>query len=211
MFDLLGVNRKFHEFLQDPIDKDGNFFISPVEAELIADGKIEKNGEIISKAGRKINLAEVLGESAEYFSGGFYLNFYLSPQSRHYWRIPYDCKMISTKINNGRSFFPVFIGLDKFFGSNIFFEKAIRKNASIGQIFETKSFRFAMMPVGSLNVNRIHIVDERNGEYNKGDIGGYFSAGSSVLLCFPNYPLEVLVQVGAKVKIGDGIVGIKNE
>lgn len=73
-------------------------------------------------------------------------------------------------------------------------------------IFQANNFNFAMIPVGSLNVNGIHIVDDNNGVYIKGDIGGYFSIGSSMLLCFPKYPLEVLVKIGDKVKIGQNII-----
>ena len=40
------------------------------------------------------------------------------------------------------------------------FEKAIRRNASIGSVFQNKYFSFAMIAVGSLNVNGIHIINK---------------------------------------------------
>ena len=95
LFDRLGFNRKFHEFHQDFINKDENFFVSPVEARLVASGRIGKDGEIISKAGKNLRIADVVNGAAGYFSGGTYFNFYLSPENRHYWRMPYDCKTVS--------------------------------------------------------------------------------------------------------------------
>lgn len=207
--DKLGVNKKFHKFQDDKIKYDNNFFISPVDAKLVATGQIKKGGSIISKSNKEISLREIIGEQADLFSGGFYLNFYLSPRNKHYWRIPYDSKLILMNLNQGKARIPVLIGMDKIFKNKDFFKKAIKRNASVGLVFESNNFPFVMIPVGSLNVNGIHIVDENNGNYKKGDIGGYFSIGSSMLLCFPKYSFESLVKVGGNVKIGQNIVKIK--
>jgi phosphatidylserine decarboxylase len=205
----LGVNNKFHKYSEDYFEKDPNFIISPVDAKLVTMGKIKEGGKIISKGNKEISLSEIIGEHANLFSSGFYLNLYLSPKNRHYWRIPYDGSLISMSINEGKSKIPVFIGLDKFFYKKDFFKKAITKNASIGLIFKSKDFSFAMIPVGSLNVNGIHVVEGKYGKYKKGDIGGYFSIGSSMLLCFPKDSFETLINIGDKVKIGQNIVRIK--
>lgn len=204
----LGVNKKFHKFKDDYIDNDMNSIISPVDAKVVALGNIKNGGRIISKSNKEISLMEVLGKDSSLFSGGFYINLYLSPKNRHYWRVPYNSKLISMSINEGKATIPVFIGLDKIFKNKDFFKKAIKRNANIGMIFKTKYFSFAMIPVGSLNVNGIHIINEHKNVYKKGDIGGYFSIGSSMLLCFPKYPLKSLVSIGDKVKIGDKIVNI---
>jgi len=205
----LGVNKKFHKFQDDQIEQDPNFIISPVDAKLVATGSIKEDGVIISKSKKEIILSEIIGEKANLFSGGFYLNFYLSPKNRHYWRIPYDSKLISMILNQGKAFIPVFIGLDKIFKNKDYFKKAIKKNASVGMIFQTKNFPFVMIPVGSLNVNGIHVLDENDGDYKKGDIGGYFSVGSSMLLCFPKSSLVSLVKINDHVKIGQNIVRVK--
>lgn len=205
----LGMNKKFHRFKDDQIEYDSNFIISPVDAKLVATGHIKKGGTIISKSNKEINLKDTIGEQADMFSDGFYLNFYLSPKNRHYWRIPYDGKLVSMSLNQGKARIPVFIGMDKIFKNKDFFKKAIKRNASVGLVFKTDSFPFVMIPVGSLNVNGIHIVDEKDGNYKKGDIGGYFSIGSSMLLCFPKYAFESLIKIGDKVKIGQNIVKIK--
>jgi phosphatidylserine decarboxylase len=62
-----------------------------------------------------------------------------------------------------------------------------------------------MIAVGSLNVNRIFIDYEEQKEYKKGVPCGYFSIGSTMLLCFPNY-LNVLVKKGDNIKIGQRIL-----
>lgn len=62
-----------------------------------------------------------------------------------------------------------------------------------------------MIAVGSLNVNRIHTDYDENQEYQKGTPCGYFSIGSSMLLCFPAH-LKTLIDVGSNVKIGQRIL-----
>jgi len=206
----LGMNKKFHKYSNDYFENNPNFIISPVDAKLVAMGNIKEGGKIISKWNKEIFLSEIIGEKqANLFSSGFYLNLYLSPKNRHYWRMPYDGNLISMSINEGKSKIPVFIGLDKFFKNKDFFKKAIVKNANIGLVFRSKDFLFAMIPVGSLNVNGIHVVEGKYGKYKKGDIGGYFSIGSSMLLCFPKSSFETFLTIGHKVKIGQNIIRIK--
>ena len=85
------------------------------------------------------------------------------------------------------------------------FSKAVKKNASISSILQTKDFMIAMIAVGSLNVNRIHTDYEEGINYKKGIPCGYFSLGSSMLLCFSNHQ-EFLIKEGDLVKMGDKIV-----
>ena len=88
---------------------------------------------------------------------------------------------------------------------NFKIDKAIKKNASIGSVFQTKNFPIVMIAVGSLNVNRIHTDYEEMQNYKKGTPCGYFSIGSSMLLCFPNH-LKTLIDEGSNVKIGQRIL-----
>ena len=162
---------------------------------------------LISKSKRKINLKEIIGKSANLFLDGIYLNFYLSPKDKHYWRIPYNCKLISTKRTNGKAKIPIFIGLEKLFPKIDFFEKAIKNNASIGSVFQTRYFPYAMIAIGSLNVNGITIIKKE--KYFKGDIGGYFNIGSSMLLCFPKKFPNPKIKIGTKLDIGQNLINIK--
>jgi len=206
---LTKINQRFHKYQEDEINQDNSTFISPVQAKLIYQGKINQNNDLISKFNKQIDLKQTLGKQANLFSNGFYMTFYLSPKDKHYWRIPYNSKPISTKINNGTSKIPIITGLENFFPKTDFLEKSIKNNATIGTIYQTKDFPYAMIAVGSLNVNSIHTI--KQDYFNKGDIGGYFNLGSSMLLCFPEQNLKkskILVNKGDKVDIGEGIMQI---
>jgi len=207
---LIKINQRFHKYQKDKINQDSSIFISPVQAKLIYQGRINKNNALISKFNKQINLQKTLGEKGDLFSNGFYMTFYLSPKDKHYWRIPYNSKPISTKVNNGKSKMPIITGLENFFPKTDFFEKSIKNNATIGTIYQTTDFPYAMIVVGSLNVNSIHTI--KKDYFKKGEIAGYFNLGSSMLLCFPEQNiknLRVLIDEGDKVNIGEGIIKIK--
>jgi len=204
---LTKLNSKFHRYQQDKINQDDSVIISPVEATLIYIGRIEKAGQLISKFNKEINLQQTIGKQAELFSNGFYMNFYLSPRDKHYWRIPYESKLISTKVNNGKAKIPIIIGLERFFPKTDFLEKAIKRNASVGSVFQTKGFPYAIIAIGSLNVNSIHTI--KKDYFQKGDIGGYFNLGSSMLLCFPkSLEFKLLIKSQTKVDIGKEVIKI---
>lgn len=206
--DIFSINKKFLGFKQDFINFNPCIITSPVQARLIDFGEIS-GGKITSKNKKKIYLKELIGDSSDLFSNGFFFNFYLSPGDKHYWRTPSEGKFTCTKINKGKAKIPIFIGLEKIFKNHDFFEKAIRKNASIGSIFQTEKFPIAMIAVGSLCVNGIHITYQENKFCKKGEMCGYFTIGSSMLLCFPTAELEILIKKGEKVNIGQPIVKIK--
>jgi len=202
--DFVGLNSRFHKYQENEIDWDDSVFVSPVEARLVYIGEIKRGGRLVSKLGRKVDLAGVVDES-DLFSDGFYMNFYLSPVDKHYWRIPYDSEVVSTKVNNGVARIPVITGLERIFPRANFFEKSIKKNATIGTVFRARDFSYAMIAVGSLNVNSIHTI--KKDCFKKGDIGGYFNFGSSMLLCFSkSMGNEFLVDVGDKVDVGEEIL-----
>ena len=203
---FLGLNKKFHKLGVDFIDEGIYDVVSPVEAKLIGFGEIKENG-IISTSEDEICLEKVIGKKARLFSNGFYLKFYLHPKNKHYWVVPYDGKFISTKINDNKAKIPIIIG-EYFKRFNYLFEKAIEKNATIGSVLETKYFPIFMLAIGSYNVNAIHMNYKEDKNYKKGDVCGYFSIGSGMLLGFPDYGLELLIKSGDKVKIGMPIVRI---
>jgi len=205
----VGVNRKFSKFGDDNWIDDNSYIISPVDGKVVACGEIKEDGNIISKSGKEVILKSLIGEYDNLFIGGTYLNIYLSPKNKHYWRIPYKGQLVSTSLNQGKAKIPVFIGLDKILKKRDCFRRAVKKNASVGLIFKADNLKFAMIPVGSLNVNGIHIIGNNNGMYKKGDIGGYFSIGSSMLLCFPKNSVEILIKIKDEIKIGENIIKLK--
>jgi len=200
--DFIGVNLKYHQY--EPIDIDMVSIISPVEAKVAHIGVINKGGMIISKRNREVSLKKLIGNYANQFSKGSYINFYLSPLNKHFWVTPSNGRFVYTQKNEGKSWLPVFTGLENLFGIEVF-DRAVKRNASIGSIFQTDNSLIAMIAVGSLNVNRIHTDYEEKINYEKGTPCGYFSLGSSMLLCFSTSQY-FLVKEGAPVKIGEEII-----
>ena len=178
--------------------------ISPVEGRVVHIGNINKKGVLISKHDKEVQLEELIGNYFDHFAGGKYINFYLNAFNLHFWVTPYDGMFTYTQKNEGRSVFPIYIGFEYLLGIEMF-SKAIKRNASIASVFQIENFPIAMIAVGSLNVNRIHTDYEEMQNYKKGTPCGYFSIGSSMLLCFPNH-LKTLVDEGSNVKIGQRIL-----
>ncbi len=206
--DVLRINRTFHSVKYDRIEGDPAFVTSPVEGTVAYSGRIEEGRTILSKGGRRIYLENVMGDRAQLFSGGFYINFYLKPRDKHYWRTPYDGKFTFTQVNEGKSSLPVFIGLERFFKNGDLFDLAVRYNASIASVLETDDFPIGMIAVGSLNVSGIHVLYQEGIQCKKGDLCGYFSIGSSMLMCFPDAGLSDLTMLGRRVQIGRPIARI---
>lgn len=202
--DSLGANKRFHEYEEVALDADDNAVISPVEATVIRTGDIDHDGRLRSKNGRYILLENLIGDNAGQFTGENYINLYLKPSNKHFWVTPYEGMFTYTQKNEGNSWPPVFVGLENLLGIEML-SKAVRVNASIGSLFRTKDFTLAMIAIGSLNVNGIHADYEEMRTYNKGTPCGYFSIGSSMLLCFPKR-LELLVAEGSDVKMGQKIL-----
>ncbi len=107
-------------------------------------------------------------------------------------------------MNEGKATIPIYLGLEYLSGIAMY-HKAVKRNATIGSVFQTKNFSIVMIAVGSINVNRIHTDYEEKQNYKKGTPCGYFSIGSSMLLCFPAH-LKTLIDVGSNVKIGQRIL-----
>jgi len=201
--DLLGFNARYHRYEPVRIDR-GSKIISPVEAKVVHMGIITSQGTIVSKRNKVVNLKDLIGNYAAQFFEGSYINFYLSPFNKHFWVTPSKGRFIYTQKNEGRSWLPVFTGLENLFGIEVF-DGAVRNNASIGSIFQTDKFPIAMVAVGSLNVNRVCMDYEEKRDYGAGVPCGYFSLGSSMLLCFPTRQ-DFLIKEGNLVRIGEGIV-----
>ena len=205
--DFMGINRRFHKEEPDKIDT-RDLIVSPVQAEVMSQGGVEDDGTIISKGGKKIPLEDFLHKDAELFSGGYYMNLYLRPSYRHYWRVPYDGSFISTHVNKGKAVIPIFIGLESFFKNADLFPKAVKKNASIASVLMTADFPLAMIAVGSLCVNGIHVIYSEGVPYKKGDVAGYFTIGSSMLLVYPKNRISSLVETGRILNIGEALAVI---
>lgn len=202
--DSLGINKRFNQYTDIEINPDDSAIISPVEAKVMKIGNINSNGVLISKGNKEVKLDDIAGGFANQFSGYKYINFYLNPSNSHFWVTPSNGMFIYTHKNEGKTWLPVYIGLENLLGMEMF-SKAIKKNASICSVFKTKDYLVAIVAVGSLNVNRIHVEYEEMQNYKKGTLCGYFSIGSTLLLCFPNQ-FKMLIKENSKVKIGQRIL-----
>lgn len=202
--DNLGWNKKFHQYQKIDIDPKDTALISPVEGRVEYIGDIDEKGTLISKHNKIVRLGELIGDFHKDFLGGKFINFYLSPSNLHFWVTPCNGMFTYTQKNEGKAVIPIYIGLEYVLGIEMF-SKATKRNATIGSVLQTKDFPIAMIAVGSLNVNRIHTDYEEMQHLKKGTPCGYFSIGSSMLLCFPNH-LKTLVDEGTDVKIGQRIL-----
>ena len=202
--DNVGLNEKFHQYQKINVDLYDNALISPVEGKVVHIGNIDNEGKLISKRDRKMKLEELIGKNYDQFLSYKYINFHLNPGNLHFWVTPYDGMFTYTQMNEGKAIFPIYIGLEYLLGIALY-HKAVKKNATIGSVFQTKNYPIAMIAVGSLNVNRIHTDYEEKQELKKGTPCGYFSIGSSMLLCFPAH-LKTLIDEGSDVKIGQRIL-----
>jgi len=202
--DCIGLNKRFHQYQNIFVDSQDKALISPVEGKVVHIGNIDNDGMLISKHNKKNHLKNLIGDTYLQFIGYKYINIYLSPTDIHYWITPTDGKFIYTQRNKGKAIIPVYIGLEYLIGVEMF-SKAVKKNASVGSVFQTDKFPLAMIAVGSLNVNRIYTDYEEMKKYKKGTPCGYFSIGSSMLLCFPDN-LDVLVDIGENVNMGQKIL-----
>lgn len=202
--DNIGLNEKFHRYKKIYTNPNDNALISPVEGRVVHIGNINNEGMLISKRNKKIRLKELIGNNYNQFSGYRYINFHLSPLNLHFWVTPCDGMFTYTQMNEGQAIFPVYIGLEHLSGIAMY-HKAVKRNATIGSVFQTKYFPIVMIAVGSLNVNRIHTDYEEMQNSKKGTPCGYFSIGSSMLLCFPAH-LKTLIDIGSDVKIGQRIL-----
>ncbi len=209
--DGIGFNAKFHKVHEDKIDFSLEYIMNPAESTMACHGIIGDEGHIISKNRKVIALDSVIGKYANKFRDGIYLNMYLSPKCKHYFRIPYDGTVGYIQKNNGKGL-PVIIGLDNILGNMKWFAKAIENNATIGVVVDTKNFSYAMIAVGSLNVNHITIKCEEGKKYRKGDYAGHFSVGSTIVLCFDKSfrkNSKMLIKDGEKKDIGENLIKIK--
>ena len=212
IFDRFGINRYFHKIsVIGEILGDDHDIISPVEAKVQYIWKIKENGKLEWKSKKKVDLYEMFGEHAEKFLWWKYITFYLSPKNKHFRITPHDGVFTYTALHDGKTHFPVIVWLEKIYSKIPFLknkdllEKAIRKNATISSILETTNGgNIGLIAIGSLNVNRIHIMYEENKRYPKWTPVGYFSLGSSMILLLPKNT-QIHVQKKDTVKIGQVI------
>lgn len=182
-----------------PIDMNSDTLISPVDGVATEHGTIDSDQTFMIK-NHLYSIVQILGDEkrAIPFKGGYFYIFYLSPSHYHHFHYPYDGE-ISSRYALGTTSFPVNdLGLR--LGNQPF-----ATNYRIISELSTAHGRMAMIKVGALNVNSIHIMDSST-SCTKGEEFGFFSFGSTVILFLenngsftPTIPTNTEVQLGQAV------------
>ncbi|UTR14332.1 phosphatidylserine decarboxylase [Salipaludibacillus sp. LMS25] len=160
-----------------PVSQDVHEIVSPV------DGVLAEVGDITDKTLMHIkqkphSLETMLGlkSAVNTYLGGKYYVFYLSPKDYHRIHAPY-AGHVRRRWALGRYSEPV-NHLGFYFG-----QEPLATNYRLITEYETAKQRFAVVKIGALNVNSIHL--SHTGSYSqKGEEMGYFSFGSTVVLLF---------------------------
>lgn len=182
-----------------PINNQATILTSPVDGYLSASGKIKDDQTFFIKD-HLYSIKQIMGDEkrANLYKGGFFYVFYLSPSHYHHFHYPIDGKLVN-RYALGSTSFPVNdLGLR--LGNQPF-----ATNYRLISEIETNYGKVAMVKVGALNVNSIHIVDSSI-DCIKGEDFGYFSFGSTVIvLVEKNGAFSPLISTTSEVKVGQSV------
>jgi len=181
------------------IDPHNNTLISPVDGVVTEAGTIDMDQTFMIKD-HLYSIDQIFGDEkrAIPYKGGFFFVFYLSPSHYHHFHYPYDGVLLS-RYALGTTSFPVNdLGLR--LGNQPF-----ATNYRIISELSTVNGRMAIIKVGALNVNSIHILDSST-SCIKGEEFGYFSFGSTVILFLENNEsFSPTVPINTEVKMGQSV------
>ncbi|MBB4824192.1 phosphatidylserine decarboxylase [Sporosarcina luteola] len=181
------------------VESDPNTLTSPVDGVLSAAGKIE-NEQTFKIKDYLYSIKQILGDEkvAKRYENGFYYIFYLSPSHYHHFHYPIDGNLIS-RYALGTVSYPVNdLGLR--LGNQPF-----STNYRLISELETAFGQVAIVKVGALNVNSIHVHSHEK-QCRKGEDFGYFSFGSTVILFIePHESFHMLQNPIKDIMMGEAI------
>ncbi|GKV54534.1 phosphatidylserine decarboxylase proenzyme [Sporosarcina sp. NCCP-2222] len=176
-----------------------NILVSPVDGVLSAAGKVEKEQTFLIKD-YSYSIKQILGDEkiAKRYENGYYCIFYLSPSHYHHFHYPIDGNLLS-RYALGTVSYPVNnLGLrlgDRPFATN--YRLISELETAFGQV--------AIVKVGALNVNSIHIQNHTK-NCVKGEDFGYFSFGSTVILFIEQHEsFQLLQKPATNIMMGESI------
>lgn len=181
------------------IDQRTNILTSPVDGYLSASGKINEQQSFYIKD-HLYSIKQILGDEkrANAYKDGFFYIFYLSPSHYHHFHYPFSGQLVN-RYALGTTSFPV-NNLGLRFGNQPF-----ATNYRLISEMITAYSKLAIIKVGALNVNSIHITSSST-TCLKGDDFGYFSFGSTVILFVESdASFSTLIPTGTEVKVGQPI------
>jgi phosphatidylserine decarboxylase len=189
----------------------GAGFISPVDAQVMATGRVSDDHEVLVK-GQPLSLARVVGdgERLEPFRDGTFAVLFLSPADYHHIHMPVAGQVVSVLSLAGR-----------YFPQN---EAALTRIARVHERNERALLTcvsehgepFLLVLIGASLVGGIHLAGASqsqwmqphptrlNLELERGERLGHFAFGSTVIVIVPrNYGAVAVLAPGARVKMGE--------
>lgn len=184
------------------IASESNCLISPVDGMIRDFGRINDSSRFPVK-NTEIDLTEMLGsdEKAQKYKNGHYIIFYLSPQNYHRIHSPIKGNILSSWTLGGVSYPVNDWGLK-------YGKRPLSTNFRLITEMESNYKDVAIVKVGALNVNSIHLTNETN-TLQYGDELAYFSFGSTVILLIENenFSFSSHLKEETAIKYGEQIGG----
>jgi phosphatidylserine decarboxylase len=192
------------EFFYRPIDLEkfrpihSNAVVSPCDALLIDTGKV-KNGKLLQVKGIEYSIKDLVQDShlSEKLENCSYFNLYLSPKDYHRFHCP--CAGVISLVNHiPGAVFPV-----NKLGLRIPSLYARNERFIVKIDIDEKEF-VCLAIIGATAVSGINIIHSAGKIVQKGDLLGWFSLGSSIVL-LTNCKFECSFNVNKKVKVLDAL------
>ena len=211
----------FNEFFSRPLKPESRpiaqgAWVSPADATLMQKGAVEKE-RIISVKGSGYGVDELLDmpaaeKTVAKLASGLFMVFYLSPRDYHRVHSPCDATLQSLSFIPG-SLFPV----NETAARRI--PNLYARNQRLVFLFNSPVGAMALVMVGALFVSTIITpcglsyradhnqkrVHHQERLVSKGDEIGRFLMGSSIVLLMERQPAELLLQLGAGVRMGEAL------
>ncbi len=188
-----------------PIDNHEGALVSPVDGVIRAFGSISET-ETYEVKDRQILLEEMLGskEKANQYKDGKYIILYLSPQHYHRIHSPIKGHIKGNWTLGGKSYPVNRIGIK--YGN-----RPLSTNYRTITEIESNKKNIAVVKVGALNVNSIHLTNQHE-QVEPGEELAYFSFGSTVILLIENDNFQFAEDVSAwrEIKYGESLGVIAN-
>ncbi|EPE63226.1 phosphatidylserine decarboxylase [Exiguobacterium sp. S17] len=186
-----------------PIDANTDTVVSPCDGQLSIVSAITDDSRFEVK-GQSYTLAEMLGSQSEArrYAGGTICVLYLSPRDYHRVHVPLAGRVLSHYELGDRSAPVNELGLTETV-------RPLSRNYRRVTRFESVAGRYEHIMVGALNVNTIEWTHDGE-RVDKGAEVGYFSFGSTVILCFEKDRVVIDPAKIGPVRLGEVIGSIQS-
>jgi phosphatidylserine decarboxylase len=178
-------------------DLNPSSLISPVDGHISSFGKINGN-TIFEVKHTQLHIEEMLGKETDIkkYIHGSYIILYLSPQNYHRIHSPMEGTIQKQWTLGGKSYPVNRTGLK-------FGKRPLSTNYRVITELNSPFGNVAIVKVGALNVNSIHLLHEGN-ELHTGDELAYFSFGSTVVLLIenPNFAFASTIKENMEIRLG---------